>query len=198
MQNDASLSICPLAPASRGETANQRSVRDRLGMKLTTLEDLLRYQIADLHSAEQQLLHALPIMAKAAKSDDLREAFEQHLRQTRGHVERLVKIAAILGQEIEGRCCQAMESLIEESADLIAEEGDDAVRDVALIGAAQRVEHYEIAGYGTARTLALQLGRHQIARLLEETLAEEQVTDEKLTDLAESGVVLEALDAGAE
>src|SRR6185436_19336603 len=122
-------------------------------MKLKTLEDLLHHELKDLYSAENQLVKALPKMAKAANNEDLRAGFQEHLEQTKMHVERLEQIANQLGEKLTGHKCKAMEGLIEEGADLIDEDAEDSVRDAGLIGAAQRVEHYEIAGYGTARAL---------------------------------------------
>lgn len=165
-------------------------------MKLNTLEDLLHHELKDLHSAETQLLKALPKMAQAAENEDLRAAFEEHLEQTKTHVERLEEAGEILGKKLTGHTCKAMKGLIEEGADLIAEDAEPHVKDAGLIGAAQRVEHYEIAGYGTARTLAEQLGQDDIAELLEETLEEEKETDERLTELAESNINAEAEAAG--
>jgi ferritin-like metal-binding protein YciE len=161
-------------------------------MKLKTLEDLLHHELKDLYSAETQLVKALPKMAEAADNEDLRAAFEEHLEQTKTHVERLEEAGEILGKKLTGHTCKAMKGLIEEGSDLIAEDADPAVKDAGLIGAAQRVEHYEIAGYGTARTLAEQLGKDDIAELLEETLEEEKETDERLTELAESHINAEA------
>jgi ferritin-like metal-binding protein YciE len=165
-------------------------------MKLNTLEDLLHHELKDLYSAENQLVKALPKMAKAATNADLKAGFEEHLEQTKEHVARLDDIAEVLGQKLGGHKCKAMEGLIEEGADLISEDAEDSVRDAGLIGAAQRVEHYEIAGYGTARALASKLGLENIAEILEETLEEEKETDEKLTELAESVVNAEAEAAG--
>lgn len=167
-------------------------------MKLNTLEDLLHHELKDLYSAENQLVKALPKMAKAASNADLKAGFEEHLGQTRGHVERLDQIAEILEKKLGGHKCKAMEGLIEEGADLIGEDANESVRDAGLIGAAQRVEHYEIAGYGTARALAQKLGHEDVAKLLEETLNEEKETDEKLTELAESAVNAEADSATAD
>lgn len=167
-------------------------------MKLNTLADLLLHELKDLYSAETQLTKALPKMAKAATNPDLRAGFEEHLEQTRNHVARLDAIGEKLGARLTGHKCQAMEGLIKEGAELIGEDADESVRDAGLIGAAQRVEHYEMAGYGTARTLAMQLGHSEIADLLEETLEEEKDTDAKLTELAESAVNLEAAEAGGE
>lgn len=161
-------------------------------MKLNTLEDLLHHELKDLYSAESQLVKALPKMAKAATHAELKAGFEEHLEQTKGHVERLNEIAELLGKKLGGHKCKAMEGLIEEGADLISEDADENVRDAGLIGAAQRVEHYEIAGYGTARALATRLGHEEVAELLGETLQEEKETDEKLTDLAESAINADA------
>jgi ferritin-like metal-binding protein YciE len=161
-------------------------------MKLKTLQDLFHHELKDLYSAENQLVKALPKMAKAATHEDLRAGFETHLAETEGHVARLEKIAEALDLKLGGHKCKAMEGLIEEGAELISEDADDNVRDVGLIGSAQRVEHYEIAGYGTARALATLLGHDDAAKLLTETLDEEKATDQKLTELAESAVNADA------
>jgi len=158
-------------------------------MKLNTLADLLHHELKDLYSAETQLVKALPKMAKAASNEELKAGFEEHLEQTKGHVRRLEESAGILGVKLGGHKCKAMEGLIEEGSELISEEAEPSVRDAGLIGAAQRVEHYEMAGYGTARALALTLGHEDVAELLGETLEEEKETDAKLTDLAETVVV---------
>lgn len=161
-------------------------------MKLKNLEDLLLHELKDLYSAETQLVKALPKMAKAASHRELKDAFEEHLEQTKGHVERLDEIAEMLEKKLTGHTCKAMKGLVEEGADLIAEDAESSVRDAGLIGAAQRVEHYEIAGYGTARCLAEQLGHSEIAELLEQTLEEEKETDEDLSELATSAINAEA------
>lgn len=161
-------------------------------MKLNNLEDLLLHELKDLYSAETQLVKALPKMAKAASHEDLKAAFEEHLEQTEGHVERLNEISEMLGKKLTGHTCKAMKGLVEEGADLISEDADRSVRDAGLIGAAQRVEHYEIAGYGTARCLAEQLGHDEIAELLEQTLEEEKQTDENLSELATSSINVDA------
>lgn len=166
-------------------------------MKLKTLEDLLLHELKDLFSAENQLVKALPKMAKAATNEKLKAGFQEHLEQTKGHVQRLEQIADSIGKKLTGHKCKAMEGLVEEGAELISEDTEDSIRDAGLIGAAQRVEHYEIAGYGTARALATKLGHEDIADLLEQTLEEEKETDEKLTELTESVVVAEAEHAGA-
>jgi ferritin-like metal-binding protein YciE len=161
-------------------------------MKLQTLEDLLHHELKDLFSAENQLVKALPKMAKAATNEELKAGFQEHLEQTKGHVERLEQIGETLGQKLTGHKCKAMEGLVEEGAEMIGEDAEDSVRDAGLIGAAQRVEHYEIAGYGTARALAEKLGHKEVADLLGETLEEEKETDQKLTELAKSAVIPEA------
>ena len=161
-------------------------------MKLTTLEDLVHHELKDLYSAEKQLVKALPKMAKAAANPDLKAGFETHLNETKVHVGRLDEIAKQIGKSLSGHKCKGMEGLIEEGSDLISEDADDMVRDAGLIGAAQRVEHYEIAAYGTAKALAAQLGLEDAVDLLDATLEEEKATDAKLTELAESGVNQEA------
>lgn len=164
-------------------------------MKLTTLQDLFVHELKDLYSAETQLVKALPKMAKAAANEELRAGFEEHLEQTKNHVARLEQIAEAGEFKLTGHKCKAMEGLIKEGSELISEDADDTVRDAGLIGAAQRVEHYEIAAYGTARALASCLGYEEAASLLGDTLEEEKATDEKLTDLAESTVNIEASQA---
>ena len=157
-------------------------------MKLQTLNDLFIHELKDLYSAENQLLKALPKMAKAASNEDLRASFESHLEETKVHVTRLEEIAKSCECKLTGHKCKAMEGLIEEGSDLISEDANEMVRDAGLIGAAQRVEHYEIAGYGTARALAECLGYDDAVTLLSETLEEEKAADEKLTELAESTI----------
>ena len=167
-------------------------------MKLNTLADLLLHELKDLYSAENQLVKALPKMAKAATNEELKAGFEEHLEQTKGHVERLEKIAGTLDKKLTGHKCKAMEGLVEEGGELISEDAEDHVRDAGLIGAAQRVEHYEMAGYGTAISLARTLGHDDIADILEQTLEEEKATDAKLTELAESAVNAEAASVESE
>ena len=167
-------------------------------MKLNTLEDLFHHELKDLYSAENQLVKALPKMAKAATNEELKAGFTEHLEQTKGHVERLDEIADQLGIKLAGHKCKAMEGLVEEGTELIGEDAEDSVRDAGLIGAAQRVEHYEIAGYGTARALAKRLGHDDIAEILTQTLDEEAETDAKLTELAETAVNAEAAGAKEE
>ena len=147
------------------------------------LKDLYIDELKDLFSAENQLIKALPKMAKAATSEDLRAGFEEHLEQTKGHVQRLETIFKDLDEEPTGKKCKGMEGLIEEGAEAMEEyEGD--LLDAALIGAAQRVEHYEMAGYGTVRAFAEELGEAEHVVLLNETLEEEEETDQKLSGLA--------------
>jgi len=152
-------------------------------MAVETLKDLYIDELKDLYSAENQLVKALPKMAKAATSPDLRAGFEEHLEQTKGHVQRLETIFQQLGESPKGKKCKGMEGLIEEGSEAI-EEYDGELLDAALIGAAQRVEHYEMAGYGTVSAFAKVLGESEHVTLLDETLEEEKETDEKLTDLA--------------
>jgi ferritin-like metal-binding protein YciE len=161
-------------------------------MELETLRDLYIHELKDLHSAEKQLTKALPRMAKAATNEDLAAGFEEHLAQTEEHVNRLEKILESHDESTRGPKCKGMEGLIEEGKEMIEEDGDDDVRDAGLISAAQRVEHYEIAGYGCARTYAEILGDRKGADLLDQTLEEEAATDKKLTELAKTLINLEA------
>lgn len=156
------------------------------------LQEFLVDELKDLYNAENQILKALPKMAKNAVHDDLRRAFEQHLEQTRGHVDRLEQIADEMDISLKGKKCKGMEGLIQEGKEMM-EELDEEVLDAGLIGAAQRVEHYEMAGYGTARSVARLLGLNKVAKLLQQTLDEEGETDKKLTRLAESVVNVDAL-----
>jgi ferritin-like metal-binding protein YciE len=149
------------------------------------LKELYIDELKDLYNAENQLVKALPKMAKAASSDELRQGFEKHLEQTKGHVQRLEKIFQALGENPKGKTCKGMQGLIEEGSEATEEDYEGSVMDAALIGAAQRVEHYEIAGYGTVRSMAETLGEDDHVSLLEHTLEEEKETDEKLTELAE-------------
>jgi ferritin-like metal-binding protein YciE len=162
-------------------------------MKLDTLENLYISELRDLYSAENQLLKALPKMAKGASSPELKDAFEQHLEQTKGHVERLEQLFQQLDESPKGKTCQAMKGLIEEGSEILKEEGEDSVLDAGMIVAAQKVEHYEIASYGSVRTFANLLGQDEAARLLQSTLDEESETNEILNRLAETVVNQEAL-----
>jgi ferritin-like metal-binding protein YciE len=166
-------------------------------MKISSLQDLLLDQLQDLYDAENQLVKALPKMAKAALSSELRQAFEHHLHQTQGHVERLERVFEKLGSKAKRKTCQAMKGLVEEGEELVNAKPDANVLDAGLIGAAQKVEHYEMAGYGTVQTWARQLGQEEVARLLQQTLAEEEQTDEKLTQIAEDMVNLQAVGAAS-
>jgi ferritin-like metal-binding protein YciE len=161
-------------------------------MNIRTAEDLFVGQIQDLYDAEERLVKALPKMAKASTSPELKKAFEDHLRQTEGHVERLDQVFAELGQDSKKKACEAMKGLIKEGEEQMEIEAGP-VRDAALIAAANRVEHYEMAGYGTARTLATGLGLTMSANLLEQTLKEEKQADAKLTQIAEQTVNHEAM-----
>jgi ferritin-like metal-binding protein YciE len=165
-------------------------------MSLRTMEDLLVHELRDLHSAETQIVKALPKMAKAANSPDLQRAFEDHLEQTKNQVQRLEEIFRQLEVSSRGKKCKAMEGLLEEGKETLDEDAEPHVKDAALIGAAQRAEHYEIAGYGTAQAFARILGHERIVELLHQTLEEEKGADSKLTDLAESAVNMEAVGAG--
>jgi ferritin-like metal-binding protein YciE len=158
-------------------------------MKLPTIAKLLEDQLKDLHSAEAQLVKALPKMAKKSSSKGLKEAITSHLQETKHHVERLDQIGQTLGIKITGKKCKAMEGLIEEGAEVLEAEGPGPVIDSALIAAAHRVEHYEISAYGSARALAGQLGHDEIVELLQETLEEESAADEKLTSLSEEEIL---------
>jgi ferritin-like metal-binding protein YciE len=157
-------------------------------MKLDTLQDLFVEELRDLHSAEEQLIEALPKMARAASNAELREAFEHHLQETRDHLSRLDDIYGQLGVSASSEKCEAMEGLVAEGEELIKAEGDPSVKDAALIGAAQRVEHYEIAAYGTARELAKQLGHDHAEELLDQTLDEESNADKLLNKIATGGL----------
>lgn len=162
-------------------------------MTLDSLKDLYLQQLRDLHSAEMQLVQALPRMAEAASSMRLKSAFREHLNQTRQHVERLEKIFDKLGVRPLGEACEGMKGLIKESEQTIAMRAEPDAKDARLIAAAQRLEHYEIAGYGTVRTYAELLGDQEALRLLERTLQEEEETDDCLTEIVESTVNEEAL-----
>jgi ferritin-like metal-binding protein YciE len=152
--------------------------------KISSPRDLLVEELKDLYSAENQLIKALPKMAKAANSEELREAFETHLQETEEHAARLEKIGEQLGESMKGKKCKAMEGLVAEGKEIMEEDAVPTMLDLALIGAAQKVEHYEIAGYGTARTLAELAGESDVAETLQETLDEEGKTDKLLTEIA--------------
>jgi len=158
-------------------------------VKLNSLNDVFVEQLGDLYSAEQQLVEALPKVAGAARSGELRQALDQHLEQTRGHVLRLERIFGEVGVESPSEHCKGMEGLLQEGEAIISAEGDPAAKDAALIAASQRVEHYEIAAYGTARTLADELGLEEAKDLLNKTLDEESEADELLTKIATGGMM---------
>lgn len=162
------------------------------GPKLNTLQDLFVAQIEDLYDAETRLTEALPKMAEAASNKKLKTAIESHLKETEEHVARLETIFEALGIPAKRQTCQAMKGLLAEGDEILDAEGDPDVKDAALIAAAQRVEHYEISGYGSARTFAQRLGHSKAVGLLEKTLKEEAAADEKLTSIAESAVNKEA------
>ena len=169
---------------------NLNQQKERTEMKLNSLNKLYLEELRDLYSAETQLVKALPKMAKGASSDELKEAFESHFEQTKEHVERLTEIFDRLEEKPTGKTCQAMKGLIEEGSEMLEQEGDESVIDAGLIAAAQRVEHYEIAAYGTVRTFANLLAENDAAELLQQTLDEEGETDKQLSELAE-GIVNE-------
>jgi ferritin-like metal-binding protein YciE len=154
-------------------------------MDLNTLKDLFVDELKDLYSAETQIVKALPKMAEAASTPQLKQAFEQHLQQTQGHVQRLEQIFSKMGENGKGKVCKGMQGLLAEGDERISEKGEPSVKDAGLIADAQRVEHYEIAAYGSARTYAERLGEREAASLLEQTLNEEKQADEKLTQVAE-------------
>ena len=165
--------------------------------KITTLEDLLLEELKDLFDAENQLTRALPKMAKAATAPELKAAFQEHLEVTKQQVERLQQVFEQIGKPAKGKKCEAMKGLITEGKDLMEEDILPEILDAGLIGAAQRVEHYEMAGYGTVRTMAEVLGHADAARLLDQTLKEEEEADKKLTMIARKFVNVRALNAGS-
>jgi len=148
------------------------------------LEELFIDELKDLYSAEKQIVRSLPKMAKAAATPELQKALESHLEETKGQVTRLEQIAEIVGKRLTGKTCAGMKGVLEEGSEVLEEVEEGNVRDAAMIGAAQRVEHYEMAGYGTARDFARLLGMDNVAKLLEQTLAEEKAADEKLTSIS--------------
>lgn len=162
-------------------------------MKIESMEDLFLEQIEDLYDAEKRLVKALPEMAQASTSQTLRQAIESHLMETEGHVSRLEKVFRMIGKDPKSQTCDAMKGLISEGEDIVDDIDESSLRDAGIIAAANRVEHYEIAAYGSARTFAQTLGLTEAAALLEQTLQEEKRADQKLTQLAESMVNEEAL-----
>jgi ferritin-like metal-binding protein YciE len=167
-------------------------------MSLDSLHGLFLEELKDIYNAENQLTKALPRMAKAAESPELQQAFTNHLKETEGHVQRLQRIFKELGEEPKGKRCKGMQGLVEESKEMMEKPGEPAVIDAALIAGAQRVEHYEIAAYGCLRTYAQLLGMENAVKLLEQTLAEEEAADKKLTEIGEGGVNNQAAAAGSE
>ncbi len=155
-------------------------------MSVGTLEELFIAELKDLYSAEKQIVRSLPKLAKAASTPELQKALESHLEETKGQVERLDKIAEIVGKKLTGKTCAGMKGVLEEGSEVLQEVEEGNVRDAALIGASQRVEHYEMAGYGTARDFAKLLGLEDVVDLLERTLEEEKAADRKLTAIAKT------------
>ena len=166
-------------------------------MSLDSLQKLFVTELKDIYNAEKQLVTALPRIAKAAGSPRLAEAITKHLKETEGHVARLEEIFQSLGLPARGKKCKGMEGLLEEGKEVMEEEAQESVRDAALISAAQKVEHYEIAAYGCLRSYAQILGHNDAAKLLEQTLKEEEAADEKLNELAEGGINQAAAAVGA-
>lgn len=167
-------------------------------MKLETLKDLYVDVLKDLYDAENKIVKALPKLAKAASSPELQQGFRQHLEQTEGHLERLNQVFRYLGEAAKPKKCKAIEGLLEEAEELLEAESDSEALDASLIAAAQKVEHYEIASYGCARTYAKVLGQNDAAELLEQTLKEEKQTDEKLSELATTQINIAAADSETE
>ncbi len=163
-------------------------------MSVENLEELLIDELKDLYSAEKQIVRALPKLAKSATNRELSEALLSHLEETKGQVERLEKISELVGKKLTGKTCVGMKGVLEEGSEVLEETEKGAIRDAALIAASQRVEHYEMAGYGAARDFARLLGKADVASLLEDTLEEEKSADKKLTSIA-SGVNKEAKQA---
>ena len=175
----------------QSQIQEQKGERDR--MKLDTLKTLYIDELRDIYNAENQLVKALPKMAKAASSEELQDAFEKHLEQTKTHVERLEEVFEEIGEKPKGKTCKAMKGLIEEGSEILHENGEESVIDAGIIVAAQKVEHYEIASYGSVRTFAQLLGKDRSADLLQTTLDEESEANELLNKLAEDIVNPEAL-----
>ena len=163
-------------------------------MKLDSLRKLYTEELRDLYSAENQLVKALPKMAKGASSDELKDALQTHLEQTKGHVKRLEQIFDAMDQSPKGKTCHGMKGLIEEGSEILEEDGEESVLDAGIIVAAQKVEHYEIAGYGSVRTFAEMLGEDKAVKLLQQTLDEESEANELLNELAENTINEEALE----
>ena len=167
-------------------------------MALETLRDLFLNELRDMYHAEKQLVRALPRMAKAADSDELRQAIEKHLGETEEQVKRLERVFQSIGEAARGKRCQGMEGIVEEGKEILEEDGQEPVIDAAIIAAAQKVEHYEIASYGCLITYADLLGERDASRLLKQNLAEEEATDKALSQLAERSINRAAAAVGAE
>jgi ferritin-like metal-binding protein YciE len=182
------MRICgnALQPESRRQYALQDKIQILRGcfMQQKALKELYVDELRDIYNAETQLVKALPKMARAASNEELRSGFEEHLEQTKGHVSRLEQIFEDLDEKPTGKKCAGMEGLVKEGSEMVGEDFEGPVKDAGLIGAAQRVEHYEIAAYGTVRAFAETLGEQKAVELLSQTLEEEKETDEKLTKLA--------------
>ena len=163
-------------------------------MQMENLEDLMKEDLKDLLHAENQIAKALTKMIKSASHPELQQAFKMHLDETNGHIERVEQVMGIMGMPVKGKTCKAMQGIIEEGKEVMSEDAEDDVMDAALIGAAQKVEHYEIASYGTLCTYAELLGLAEAKKLLGQNLEEEKATDQKLSQLAESLINLEAAD----
>lgn len=170
------------------EPARPRQQEKSSGEELSSLRDLFLDELRDLYNAENQLVKALPKVVAAVSSSELKETIEEHLEETRGHVDRLEQVFKQLGEKPGGTHCDGMEGLLEEGKKMMKKKGDDSVIDAGIISAAQRVEHYEIAGYGCVHTFAKRLGEDAAAELLSQTLKEEKQADEKLTEIAEGTV----------
>jgi ferritin-like metal-binding protein YciE len=186
--NFSSAPEMTIARQAAGIVTAVRNERKTFMAKLNSLEVLLLHEVQDLYSAEKQLLKALPKVVKKISSPLLRSAVEEHLQQTEEHVDRLEQVFELLGADAKTRTCKGMKGLISEADEMISERASPAARDAAIIAAAQKVEHYEIATYGTARKWAETVGRNDIHRLLGQTLEEEEQTDQRLTELAASGI----------
>jgi ferritin-like metal-binding protein YciE len=166
-------------------------------MPLDTLQSLFENELKDIYNAEKQLVDALPRIAKAASSPELADAISSHLEETKGHVQRIEQIMGSLDMPARGKKCKGMEGLLAEGKEILEEDGEDSVKDAGIISAAQRVEHYEMAAYGCLRSYAEILGHTEAARLLDQTLQEEEAADEKLSQLAEGGINRAAATAGS-
>ncbi len=193
---NTSSSRSPVARSSRARGQSRGSQSSDYGSEgqeqNNELHDLFLEELADVYNAEQQLTKALPKMAKAARNEELRQGFETHLQETEGQIARLEQVVEALGQSMQRKTCKAMKGLIEEGSEIMQEQKGSPALDAALIAAAQKVEHYEIASYGTLCAWAKQMGHDEALELLHETLEEERATDERLTQLAESLANVEA------